>query len=343
MNKQYTMEDVAKISGVSLSTVSRVLTNSAKVSKTKKSLVLKAVKELDYNINSLASNLASNKSKEIAVIIPDITNPFFAEVFKGIDDIISADNNHYSIMLCNTNFSRSKEKKYIEHIIKKRVEGVIVVSTDLSEELVNNIKRKTSIISIETFLKGVDMVDITNELAMFEATEYLISNGHKKIAFFGWQSGVHSLNQRMEGYKNALEKHNIPLKDNYLVNCGFTQAEVYIAAVNFMESKDIPTAIIAINDNTAISIMVAFEKIGVKIPEDISLIGFDNIVISRIVSPKLTTVAQPSYYMGETAAELLINKINKNRNQRDKETEEIPKRIILPTKLIIRGSVKKIF
>ncbi|GAA0181480.1 LacI family DNA-binding transcriptional regulator [Clostridium sediminicola] len=333
MIKKYTMLDVAETAGVSLSTVSRVLNNSVKVSKGKREKVLKVVKELDYNINSLASNLASCRSKEIGVIIPDICNPFFANVFKGIDDIISA--RGYSILLYNTNYNKRNVNDYIQHIIERRVAGLILVSIELNKNLMNSVNNKTNIVSIQTNAEGIDCIDTTNEKGSFEATEYLIKNGHKSIAFFGWKYNILALSERLRGYKRALLKYNIPFDEKYVIDCGFTQEEVYFAALKFIEGGNYPTAIFAINDNTAIGIMLAFEQLGIRIPQDVSLIGFDNISTARLVSPKLTTVAQPIYYLGETAGEMVLNKIQK-------EGQGIEKNVVLPTKLIIRDSVRKI-
>jgi DNA-binding LacI/PurR family transcriptional regulator len=333
MKAQYTMVDVARAAGVSLSTVSRVLNNNSKVSDMKKEKVLKAVKKMGYNINNVASSLANNKSKEIGIMIPDITNPFFAELFKGIEDTISL--RGYSISLSNTNYDKKKESDYINSVINNRAQGLIIVSTELNNKILNYIKDKINIVGILTYAEGIDRVDTDNREAAFKAVEYLIQNGHKKIAFFGWQFGVNGLNDRLQGYKDALKKYGIEFKQDYLIDCGFSRQDVYNAAQEFTKAGEAPTAIMAINDNTAIGIMLAFQKMGIKIPDDISLVGFDDIVTSRLVYPKLTTVAQPSYAIGETAGDMILNKI-----ERVKKDNDVEKVVILKSKLVIRDSVK---
>lgn len=199
-----------------------------------------------------------------------------------------------------------------------------------------DLKKATSsmrVISIQSDIKGVDSINVTDEQGMFESAEHLLNLGHTRIAFLGYDNNMSSLNNRLTGFKAALRKNKVPIDDSMILK-EVVSSSGYICAKTLLSSKTPPTAIQCINDHLAMGVYMAASELSIKIPQDLSVSGFDNSIVSRIMSPSLTTVAQPTAEMGETAAQLIIKRIIG-----DDRAE--PRSIVLPTKHIIRDSTAK--
>lgn len=328
--KPLTITDIAKRAGVSISTVSRVINNSNLVSKKTKRKVMRIIEETNFIPNEMARGLLKKTSKTVAVIIPNISNPFFIELVHGIEDTVNKYG--YSMFLCNSNLNREKEKEFIKQMAERRTDGIIITSTFLHDkEMIYRLHKRLRIVTVQTEIEGIDCVNTTDRKGTREAIEHLISLGHTKIAMIGYGLDVKASGNRRQEYIETLKRHNIPLRDKYIINEGMKGNMGYFMANRLLDLPEPPTAIFALNDYLALGAYLAVMEKGLKIPDDISIVGFDNIMVAKLCNPPLTTVAQPVYSMGETAGKLLIENIEDG-------PKAVRKEVLLPTRLIIRGS-----
>lgn len=344
-NKRATIYDIARKVKTSTATVSRVLSHSGyPVSIELKNKILLASKELNYIPNIVGRMLKKSDSKDIGVIVPTILNPYYTQLVLGIEQ--EARNKGYNIFLCNSLRDPITEEKYIDSLFQKQVSGIIISSvTENHEYLKKRIKQGLNVVVFDQ-----DIVEIKGSKVGFDyikggliAVEYLIKMGHKNIAFLTTPLNKQSRRETLEGYRLALLKNNIDfIKENIIES----ESEIESAdrsyefengkylAKKFLSLKERPTAIFAINDMTAFGIIQEFLEKGIKVPEDISIIGFDNIEFSTMITPPLTTVNQPSYETGKHACKLLLEKME------DEKFKDIS--ITLQPSLIIRKSVKSL-
>ncbi len=328
-----TVNDVAELAGVSKATVSRVLNNSNLVGEDTRKAVLEAIEELNFLPNMVARQLRKQATKLIGIILPDISNSFYSKVLKGIEEI--AYNLEYDVVLMNTNYSEEREAKYLQTLMERRAQGFCFMCHRLDE---NKIKMLESLplpyVLISRSVANypqIPFVNIDNVSGSYDATKHLISLGHKKIAIIaGPPYDECSSLDRIEGYKKALEEANLLFRDDYLKLGDFTFATAEKVARELLELPDRPTAIFAISDETAIGAIKAANGLGYRIPEDISIMGFDNLEIASFYHPTISTIAQPMVEMGKKSAQILINIIEKRK---DNEIQ-----LILPHKLVIRES-----
>lgn len=328
--KQLTIADIAKKADVSISTVSRVINGSTMISKKTTRKIQKIIEETNYVPNEMARGLLKNTSKTIALIIPDILNPYFIELIQSVEDVVSSYG--YSLTLCNSNLNHEKEKQFIQQMAEKRADGILIISTFVQDpEMILRLRSKMGIVAVQTEIEGVDCVDTTDDLGIMESIQHLVGLGHTKIGFIGTGLEVSATRNRYEAYKNALKANKIDFNDKYIVECDVKGNAAYIVTKKLLELPDPPTAIQTINDNFALGAFLAIAENGLKVPDDISVVGFDDIMMAKVSNPPLTTVSQPIYAMGQEAAELLIQNITQG-------PREVKKKIVLPTKLVIRGS-----
>lgn len=329
-NKKYNINDIAMKAGVSISTVSRVINNSGLVNKNTRKKVLKVIEELNFTPNAVARSLVKKTSKTIGLMIPDIANAYFIEFIKSVEDVVSKHN--YLMLLCNTNQESKKEEYYINEMLARRTDGLMIISTSISNKnLLDKAKKSMQIVSIQADIDGVDRIDTTDEQGTSSVIEHLIELGHRKIAFVGFKYDISVLRNRFLGYKRTLEKFGIPIKNEYIIKTESYVNPGYSAALKLLGLEDRPTAIHCVNDSVAIGVYMALTENNIRVPEDISISGFDNTITSRLITPRLTTVAQPIASMGEIAAKLLIRNITEGSNP-------VRQSILLPTNLIIRDS-----
>jgi LacI family transcriptional regulator len=327
--KAPTSWDVARLAGVSRSTVSFVLNNTPgiKISEETRRRVLEAVKILDYKPNAIARSLAKQKTEAIAFFVLDIANPVFPNMARGIEDV--ARHNGYTLLLCNTDGKSLRELRYMNLMLERRVDGVIVGA--LSNEEVSRLARKKNmplVILEHPRLPEHDVVYADNIQGSYEAVKYLIELGHKRIAHITINPESIIVRERIEGYKKALEDAKIPFDEN-LLKIFYDQVNEETAINELFSLPNPPTAIFAFSDFMAIQIMKILIKRGIRIPQDISIVGFDD-TLANLTIPELTTVSQPFYEMGVKAAEVLIERL---------KNPDLPiQHIKLPTKLVIRDS-----
>lgn len=327
-----TIYDIAKKANVSISTVSRVFNGSASVSKKTAKKVQKIIDEMNYVPNAIARSLVRQTSKTIGLIMSDVTNPFFTDVIDGIENILS--DHGFTSFMCDTRYSHEKENRYISQMLEKRVDGIIIFSAYASDtDLIERTKNIIPLVSVQSTFSEVDCVNTTDENGAFEAVDYLIRQGHKKIAFLVYDYNNSTISDRLKGYLKAHKLHNIPVNKELVITSKYAANSGYHMTRQLLDKCPDVTAIFAYNDVIASSAYMAIKERGLKIPEDISIMGYDDIEMASMISPKLTTVSQPFYEIGKNAAELLLKRIKENRGY-------TPQKIILPTKLVIRDSVK---
>ncbi|WEG11844.1 LacI family DNA-binding transcriptional regulator [Pullulanibacillus sp. KACC 23026] len=324
------MSDVARKANVSTATVSRVLRNPHSVKEETRKKVLRVIEELNYQPNALARQLRTSRAHTILVVVPTITNTVFAQVLGGIDQL--AGEYGYRVLLANSNGHKEKSMSYLDHLKQKQVDGVILLTSELGEALLADIAKEYPIVLTSEFIPGsiIPTVSIDNVRSGQQATEHLIQLGHQRIAHLtGPLEGLLSQG-RLAGYKEALERHGIPYDQGLVQEGDFSFESGSELMKGWLESPDPPTALFAANDEMAIGAMKAAIEKGIDIPNNLAVVGFDNIQFSSIFEPMLTTVAQPFHDMGVQSMKLLLKQINQ-------EEIEHPQ-IVLDSELIIRQS-----
>lgn len=326
-----TMRDVADKAGVSVTTVSHVINNSRPVNPETRSRVEQAMQVLRYQPNVLARSLRRGKTHTIGVILPDNTNPYFAEVVRGIEDTSFAQG--YSVVLCNSDNDLDKERFYTNVLIEKQVDGIIFVAAGLSEENINNLQKKgVPCILVDRQVPGVkiDSVLADNQAGGYLAANHLIGLGHTAIACISGPRRLRSSIERVAGYRQALESAGINMPPGWIVEGDFQYQSGFAGAERLLTGKTRPSAIFACNDLMAIGVYRYAYESQLRIPQDISIIGFDDIRLAEYSNPPLTTIRQTKGVMGKRAAKLLLERIV-NGNQ-------VIKQDIIPVQLIVRGS-----
>lgn len=328
-----TIKDIARRAGVSNATVSRALNEKSVVRAETRERIKKIAREMGYYPNALAQSLVTNKTKTIGLIVPDISNPFFAEISQSAEEI--SHQRGYSIFLCSVNQSEQKELSYLEILESKRVDGFILASVkDDGSTIKKFMQSGRALVLINTLFQEFDchQVVIDNIYGGYLATSHLLKLGHRRIGFVGGLQDSKVTAYRFAGYKKALEEKGIAV-DASLVNHGPLQWESgYERTLKLLKnSKNAPTAIFAGNDMVALGAMWAAEEAGLSVPEDLALVGFDDLAIANYPRISLTTVSQPKRKMGEEAINLIIDELSQGQSAEKK-------RIVLQPTLIVRRS-----
>ena len=325
------MRDVAQRAGVSISTVSHVVNNSRTVGEGSRYRVLQAMDELSYKPNTLARSLRRRQSNSIGLIVPDSANPFFAEVARGIEDT-SFDQN-YSVILCNSDGDLDKQAIYTNLLIERQVAGILFVAAGVSTELVDDLsRRRVPLVVIDREVPGVEVDTVlTNHYqGGFLATQHLIDLGHRRIACISAGSELSPSAERVTGYRDALKTNGIVFDKSLVVLGDFQYESGYHAAHQLLQRESPPTAIFAINDLMAVGCISAVTERGSRVPEQISVVGFDDVRLASFSNPPLTTIAQPKREIGELATEILFARIH--------DLDAPPRFERLETTLIVRRS-----
>ncbi len=328
------IKDVAKEAGVSIATVSRVLNEINVVNEDTKQKVKDAIKKLAYRPNIVARSLKTQKTKTIGIVIPDISSQIYAEIVRGAEDVSNIYN--YNVILCNTDLDTEKEMEYLRVLKEKMVDGIIYMSSSLEEGIINLIKElEIATVLVETSDKNnvFPSVTLDNKKAAHEAVTYLVKNGNRKIAYIGAHADVFNASAlRYYGYKAALDENGL-YEDKNLVHFGALKAKDGYEAINHMLDTSKFDAVFCGNDEIAMGVINALRDNGIKVPDDVDVMGFDNIPTASIFYPKITTIEQPLYDMGSVGMRMLIKIINKKKVEQE--------HYILDYKLIERDSCKK--
>lgn len=330
-----TLKDIAEEVGVTESTVSRVLNGIPKASEETRQEILKVARELNYIPNEVARSLVNKRTNTIGLIVSDISNLYFSTVADGIENVASQ--NDYSLIISTTGGKEAQELKYIRIFKEKRVDGLIFISGKMPsscEAALQNLEVPVVIVSRHIHSE-LPSVHIDNVRESMKAVQYLIDRGHKNIAMIsGDYKDVESGALRVKGYRKALEENDIEFNPDLIFEGDFKIDSGIKAMEEILKVEPIPTAVFAGSDEMAVGAIKTIKKAGLKVPEDISVIGFDNNIIARVSEPELTTIAQPEHEIGESAMEIL------NKIIQGEELKEI--NVYLPCKLIERESAAHI-
>ena len=341
MRPNITIKDIAQKLNVSVSTVSRALRDTSDINAETKQKVLDLAKSLDYQPNQVALSLVKSSTKTLGVVVPNIGYSFFASVLQGIDKEASKEG--YSLLLCQSNEQLEKEKSNIQNLLRSQVEGFIISLTDnrVEEEHIQKlVKKRIPLVVFDRYSNLVDCskVIIDNKEASKTAVMHLIQQGSKRVAMLAGPAHLHISHRRIEGYKEALRDAKLPFDPSLILHCDFSLQNVSENIQAFWTNQAIkPDGIFASSDRIAISAIHTLKKLQVKVPEEVSVIGFNDDPMGAMFTPSLSTVAQPSFEIGQEVVKLLLEQIR----QPDYQASE-HKTIVLPTKLNIReSSVKK--
>ena len=324
------IQDVAARAKVSIATVSRVLNNSDhKVSTETRKRVIKAVRELDYRPNALARGLLMKKTKTIGIIIPDISNPYYAEIVRGMQDV--GDRYGYDVILQNTDRNPERIVKSIYLLREKIVDGVIfsggIIHGYEQLSVLKELRERVVVIGRHEVNFPAALVD--NIGGASKAIQHLIDQGHKRIGFIGGPENSTTMIDRLKGYESALAQNGYPVVDELLKWGDLNSESGFQATKHLMKQKNRPSAILAGNDQMAFGAIGAARKLGFTVPDDLAVVGFDDIPLSAYFEPTLTTIKIPRYQLGEGAMEMLIDLIQEKDFNRIRWFK---------TDLIVRGS-----
>lgn len=328
-----TIREVAAYAGVSSATVSHVINGTRFVSDTVREQVQKAMTELGYRPNALARSLRRGETRTLGLILPDSANPYFAEMGRAIE--AAAFKRGYSVILCNTENDSEKELMYTEVLANKQVDGMIFVASGEKNETLSQIARNgLPLVVVDREMGSLDLDTVTtnNYEGGLVATLYLLSLGHRLIACITGPSNITPSAERITGYREALRQANIPVDESLLVRGDFHAPSGYQCAMQLFQASPRPTAIFVCNDMMSIGVIRAASQLGLRIPEDVSIIGFDDIELASYTTPPLTSVAQPKEEIGQLVVALLTERI--------KNPTLPPRRNVLATRLVIRESTR---
>ena len=340
----YNIKDIARICGVSVSTVSKILNNKAdNISEATKKMILKRVKELNYIPNETARSMVTKKSRIIAFVIPDISNPYFPEIARGIGDLLIEKGFH--LLIYNTGGNLQVENQIIDYIKQFNVQGVIFSTQNCFEEneKIGELYETSniSVVLIERNIKkypNLPGIYVDNEKGSYDATKFLISKGHKKIAVVTGPLSIANIKYRFYGFQKAMEEAGLMIDHKLIIESDFTTYGGEKAVNHLLESYSDNkfTALFAFNDLMAWGAVTAIKKKAIIIPDDIAVIGFDGILISEAMNPALSTVSTPMYLIGNSASNKILEQIESKNNLLNQAF--IQNKLIIPPRLIIRDS-----
>ena len=337
MEKPATIKDIAKRLNISLSTVSRALRNASDVNPDTKKAVLALSEELNYQPNKLALSLRQKQTHTIGVIVPNL-DYVLSLMVRGIDEV--ALEAGFTVMVCQSNESFGREILNTRRLLESLVDGFIISVSSESKSFDHFKKIQERNLPVVVFDRvtphlTAPSVRIDNEEGGFVATEHLIEQGYRRIAVLAGPENLGVSNSRMDGYLNALKKHKIKKDPALIVHCDFNQDYAYFATLELLAMKKRPDAIFTISDRMAIGAMLAIKKKGLRMPEDIGLVGFNNEPVTSLVTPSISSVEMPSFELGKAAAKLFIETMH------NKENMDLEEKILKP-KLIVRESSQKL-
>lgn len=328
-----TIKDVAKYTGLSIATVSKYI-NGGRVLEKNKVLIDEAIRVLDFKINEMARGLKTNRSMTAGILIPSLENIFFTSIVSNVENILLQ--NGYSSIVCDYRENPELEKEKLDFLISKMVDGIIMVPHGSNSAYIQQVVEKgIPVVFIDRHLKDVhcDVVLADNINASYDAIEQLIVRGHKRIGIICGPKNIFTTEERLKGYIRAHEDYAVDI-DKKLVLFGNYDVESGYRMLNrLMDVKKPPTAIFVTNYEMTLGAVMAINERNIKVPDQISLIGFDNIQLARIVKPSLSIVVQPMKEIGEKAAKILLSRLNK-------ENQGSPAVNRLKTELLIKESVK---
>jgi LacI family transcriptional regulator len=327
-----TIRDVARRAGVSTMTVSRVINSSGYTSRETRARVERAVAELGYVPNALARHLRSKRTRTVALVLSDLTNPFFTTLARGVEDVAAA--NDFALMFCNTDESESEEIAYLQMLIQRQIDGVLLVpssNSGASLRLLRSHRVPVVVLDRRVPSPRVDEVRSDSEAGAFQLVSHLIELGHRRIAMLSGRRNISTSADRVSGYRRALTEAGIPYEERLVRYEGFGVEGGLRMARELLQASPRPTAMFGANNFIAFGAIRALREAELRVPDDMSVVAFDDLPEDWIIDPFLTVVEQRAYEMGKQAAELMLERLAGDGR---------PKRrsIILPVDLIVRRS-----
>lgn len=329
-----TIFDVAKHAGVSIGTVSRVLNNRDRVSPETRERVLKAMQELDYHANAFARGLASQQTNTLGLVIPQVNDPFFFQIVRGVEDAASTID--YSLLIACQSRPAS-EHRYLDLFRRKFVDAMVLVAIDVyGHELEQIIERGVPIVMAQQDLgKNIPTFLVDNYRGSRMLAEHLMGHGYKRIAFISGTHYTPDSRERLRALRDVLTEHDLPLPPQYIVEGDYLRGSGHRAMLQLLELPDRPEAVFAANDQMAIDAIMAIQESGLRVPDDIAVVGFDDVPMASYLSPPLTTVHQPIYELGWHAAKAALSMIGEEKTNNAGTTPQV---MLLPTSLVLRRS-----
>lgn len=333
-HQMHKMRDVARLAGVSIATVSAVINGTARVSPALTQRVQKAMEALDYHPDQVARSLKVGKTHVIGMIIPDVTNEFFPAVMDGVEDV--ARQHDYSVMLCNSNEDPEQEQRHLNTLFSRRVDGVLLACADPSSAYDRLVRRRFPIVFVDRIPQGAKCcaVSTDNAGAAHMAVRHLIDLGHERIAIVGGPTVLSPFVGRLEGFRRAMQEAHLAIRDEYVKETTSRVEAGHIAALELLRLPEPPTAVFASNNKLLLGLVRAIFELGLTIPRQLSVVGFDDFPGAEYFNPALTAVAQPMHELGRTAMQLLLGMMEDD-TARDRADSEI---VLLKGELRIRQS-----
>ncbi len=330
-----TIKDISRETGLSIATISKYI-NGGNLRPANRNAIEKAIKKLDYTINEYARGLKSNKSRTIGVIIPELSNIFITQIITVVESLLQEKG--YSVMICDCHTDEARECSAVQFMLAKKVDGIINMPVcEDGKHLLPALEKNIPIILIDRVipaLKGkVDSVLIDNKSAAFDATAYLIERGHSKIGIIAGPKNVFTSTQRLSGYTAAFDNAEIATTPEHMIHTDYTVQGGYESMRKLLLETDC-TAVFVTNYEMTLGAMIAINELGRKIPDEISIIGFDNMDLSRVTHPKLTIVTQPLEQIGTQVAKVLLERLS--------DAEQSPLMLSLSTTMQEGASVKEV-
>lgn len=337
MNNQpeITIHDIAKRLNIAASTVSRALNDNQLISKPTREKIKKVALEMGYRPNTMAANLRTRRTNTIGVIVPLINRHFFSSVISGIEDV--AYRKGFAVTISQSNDNFEKEEKIAQTLFSNRADGLIIsigMETTRFDHLQLFSDRNVPLVFFDRIVDEIEAhkISVDDYKGGVKATTHLINQGAKRIAHIGGPLNLKIYQKRLDGYRSAMKKSGLQVDDSMLIHNSLTRTDGTNAVKKLFSQKEKPDAIFCANDTTALSAIIFFNEHGIKVPDDVLVVGFSNEPFSEVVTPSISTIRQPGFEMGQKAAELIIEQIK----QRNKPTEF--QEIVMPTELIVRQS-----
>ncbi|MFB9750101.1 LacI family DNA-binding transcriptional regulator [Paenibacillus hodogayensis] len=330
-----TIYDVAREAGVSIATVSQVINGKGKISEERRQEIMQIMERLSYQPSVIASALTGKKTYTLGLLIPDISNPFFAEVARSVED--QGNQHGYSLIICSTDNKDERVERYLSLLQQKSVDGIIIGTGVENKEILNPLMES----SIPTILIARDMAGLDLQTVLVDdfaggtmAAQHLLELGHQALAVLAEDPKVSSSRERIRGFKETLVGSGIDLPGHWVQTCKDDLVkEGKLKAKALLQQTQRPTALFCCNDLLAIGALQAAKELGVKVPRDLSIVGFDNTILATVTDPPLTSVSQPTESMGKLAVDLIIEQLKT-------KVGSTPRRVLSP-ELCIRGSSAK--
>ncbi len=332
-----TIIDIARELNLSKSTVSRALRDSYDVNPETRQRVLRLARKLDFEPNVIAKSLREQKTFNIGVVIPSFLIPFYSTAIGGIQEVVSTSG--FNVMTCQSNESYETEVFNVNSLLKSRVDGLLISPskhTRQYDHIRKFVQKGLPVVMFNRITEDLDLPSVTvnDYRGAYNATEYLIKRGCRNIAHISGPKTLLLCNQRKSGYIDCLKSHNLAVNEKWIFESDFSMESGVAAAVELLKLSTLPDAVFCICDSVAIGAMMTFKKRGIRIPSDISIMGFTNDSFASVVDPSLTTISQPISEIGRKAAELLLLQLQRKFNKWDN------RHIVLETSLVVRESTR---